>query len=141
MADEVTADFLCKGLVRGTPRTYGDTKRDDIWRRAIVEGDWEGVEAVTTGRVPVHLDFRFRVNPHSPCYWGRRWNSGPDLDTMVIGALGGLLHCRNSARPTLRLIEEGNLCRVTTASKTVVDTDEDSGFTLHVRAGDVIPFF
>lgn len=140
MFGEVVGDILCSGVVRGTPRTYGDTKRDDIWRRTIVDGDWQGIEALSQGRASVHLDFSFRVNPRSASYGGRRWNSGPDLDTMVIGALGGLLHCRNPVRPTLRLIKEGGLCRVTTASKSVVENDEKSGFTLLVRAGDVIRF-
>ena len=139
MTEEKDSDVLCIGVVRGTPRTYGDTARDDVWRSNIVKGDWKGVEALTANRIPVHLDFCFRVNPQSPSYWGRRWTSGPDLDTMVIGALGGLLRCRNPARPTLRLIEEGGLCRVVTARKMVVSSDEDTGFTLSVRAGDVIP--
>jgi hypothetical protein len=59
---------------------------------------------------------------------------------MVIGALGGLLHCRNPVRPTLRLIQEGGLCRVVTATKTIVENDDNTGFTMCVRAGDVIPF-
>jgi hypothetical protein len=133
-------EVLCIGIVRGTPRTYGDTARDDVWRSTIVKGDWKGVESLAADRIPLHLDFCFRVNPQSPSYWGRRWTSGPDLDTMVIGALGGLLRCRNSARPTLRLIEEGGLCRVVTARKTIVSSDENTGFTLHVRAGDTIGF-
>jgi hypothetical protein len=131
---------MCVGEVQGTPRTYGDTKRDDIWRRTIIDGDWKGIEALTKCQVPVHLDFSFRVNPKSRAYWGRRWSNGPDLDTMVIGALGGLLDCRNPVRPTLRLIKEGGLCRFTTAQKTIVDSDEKAGFTLHVRAGEAIEF-
>src|ERR1043165_1214392 len=140
MTNEPVTGVLCMGVVRGTPRTYGDSKRDDIWRRTITQGNWNGVEALTEQRIPVHLDFSFRVNPKSKSYWGRRWENGPDLDTMVIGALGGLLHCRNPARPTLRLIQEGGLCRVVTAQKSVVNSDEDSGFTLQIRAGDVIDF-
>ncbi len=140
MQETKPIDVLCMGVVRGTPRTYGDTKNDDIWRRTIAEGNWEGLETLVGLRIPLHLDFSFRVNPNSPSYRGRRWDSGPDLDTMVIGALGGLLHCRNPLRPTLRLIQEGGLCRVVTATKTVIDNDEKSGFTLHLRAGDVVPF-
>jgi hypothetical protein len=140
MQDEKPIDVLCMGVVRGTPRTYGDTKNDDIWRRTIAEGNWEGLETLVGQRIPLHLDFTFRVNPRSPSYRGRRWDSGPDLDTMVIGALGGLLHCRNPLRPTLRLIQEGGLCRMVTATKTVIDNDEISGFTLHLRAGDVVPY-
>src|SRR5215207_1731675 len=134
------ANILCSGVVRGTPRTYGDTKRDDLWRHTITQGNWTGIEALTARRIPVHLDFDFRIYPRSKSYWGRKWNYGPDLDTMVIGALGGLLHCRNPARPTLRLIEEGGLCRVVTAQKRVVDCDDMAGFTIHIRAGDAVEF-
>jgi hypothetical protein len=138
--EEHCAEILCTGVVRGTPRTYGDTKRDDNWRRTIVEGDWEGVETLVGRKILVHLDFSFRVNPCSPAYWGRRWDNGPDLDTMVIGALDGLVHCRNPARPTLRLIQERGLCRQITAKKSIVESDESTGFTLVVRAGNVVPF-
>lgn len=133
-------DVLWKGVILGTPRTYGDRSTEDIWRRAIMEGSWEGPETLSTLQVSLHLEFEFRVNPHSALYRRRVSSNGPDLDTMVIGALGGLLHCRNPERPTLRLIQHGGLCRLVTASKSLVDDDQQAGFTLHVRAGESLAF-
>src|SRR3972149_2498149 len=140
MREDMQTQVLWKGVVRGTPRTYGDTKNDDIWRRAIVDGQWEGASAISTLQISVHLDFEFRVNPASDRYHRNVSSTGPDLATMVIGALGGLLNCRNPQRPTLRLIQHGGLCRLLTASKSVVDSDDLAGFTLHVRSGEVVPF-
>jgi hypothetical protein len=133
-------DVLWKGVVLGTPRTYGDRRTEDIWRRAITEGKWEGADALCTLQIPLNLDFEFRVNPNSPFYNRNVSPNGPDLDTMVIGALGGLLSCRNPERPTLRLIQHGGLCQLVTASKSIVDSDEQVGFTLHVNPADVISF-
>jgi hypothetical protein len=137
---ETPSDVLWKGIIQGTPRTYGDRRSEDIWRCAIIDGQWEGSGAISTLQIPLHLDFQFRVNPHSPRYNRNVSSNGPDLDTMVIGALGGLLHCRNPELPTLRLIQQGGLCQVVRASKSIVDSDEQAGFTLHVRAGEVLSF-
>jgi hypothetical protein len=140
MPGDTLSAFVHKGVIVGTPRTYGNRKNDDIWRRAIIAGQWEGSEAISTIQSPVHLDFEFRVNPNSRLYNNNVSPNGPDLDTMVIGALGGLLHCRNPDRPTLRLIQDGGLCRLVTASKVVVDSDERSGFTLYVRPVESLHF-
>ncbi|MEX2306674.1 MAG: hypothetical protein WD738_03735 [Pirellulales bacterium] len=137
---ESRVDFLWKGIVLGTPRTYGARRTEDVWRRAITEGKWEGVEALSTLNKPVQLDFEFRVNPRSPFYNRNVSSNGPDLDTMIIGALGGLLNCRNLERPTLRLIQHGGLCQLVTASKTLVENDEQVGFTIHVRPVDELSF-
>jgi hypothetical protein len=140
MPGNTLSAFVHKGVIVGTPRTYGNTKNDDIWRRAIIAGQWEGSEAISTIQTPLHLDFEFRVNPNSRLYNNCVSPNGPDLDTMVIGALGGLLHCRNPDRPTLRLVQHGGLCRLITASKFVVDSDERTGFTLYVRPVESLQF-
>ena len=140
MQRDGSAEMICKGVVRGTPRTYGNRRSEDIWRRTIVEGNWEGVDAISILQIPVHLDFAFRVNPKSPAYYRNVSSNGPDLDTMVIGALGGLLDSRNPERPTLRLLREGGLCRSLTATKSIVDSDDTTGFTLSIRPVDVICF-
>lgn len=139
MAEEKPA-LVCIGVVRGTPRTYGNSRNDDIWRSTIVQGHWDGFAALAALEVPLHLDFQFRINPRSPSYRGRRWDNGSDLDTMIIGAMGGLLHCRNPERPTLRLIKSGGLCKFVTATKSIIEDDNQAGFTLRVRPGDVLPF-
>lgn len=140
MQNEIVADVMWRGVVLGTPRTYGNRKTEDVWRSAIVAGTWEGTIPRETIRTPVHLDFDFRVNPQSLNYGRNVSSSGPDLDTMVIGALAGLLDSRNPARPTLRLIEHGGLCKLVAASKRIVDRDELAGFDLHVRRGDTLAF-
>lgn len=95
LCNERLMDVLCKGVVVRTPRTYGNRKTEDIWRSTIRDRRWDDPGQVTTLQIPVHLDFEFRVNPHSPNYNRNVSNDGPDLDTMVIGALGRLLNCRN----------------------------------------------
>jgi hypothetical protein len=140
MQNEVVADLIWRGVVLGTPRTYGDRKTEDVWRTAIVAGTWEGTIPRETIRTPVHLDLEFRVNPQSPDYGRNVSCNGPDLDTMVIGALAGLLDSRNPTRPTLRLIEHGGLCKSVTASKRIVEDDGLAGLSLHVRRGNTLPF-
>lgn len=140
MTDNAGVPFLYKAIVVGTPRTYGNSKNDDIWRQTIVAGQWESNGNASVPISSVHLDLEFRVNPSSHLYRRRVSVNGPDLDTMIIGALGGLLHCRNTQRPTRRIIQHGGLCRVVKASKRLVEGDNESGFTLHVREGGVSDF-
>lgn len=140
MQNEVVADVIWRGVVLGTPRTYGDRNTEDVWRNAIVAGNWEGAIPRETIRTPVHLDFEFRVNPQSPDYGRSVSCHGPDLDTMVIGALAGILNSRNPERPTLRLIEHGGLCKFVSASKRIVESDKLAGLSLHIRRGDTVPF-
>ncbi len=140
MSNEISTEVLWKGVVAGTPRTYGDRRTEDIWRHAIVAGRWEGTLPLQTILTPVHLDFEFRVNPQSAAYGRNVSCNGPDLDTMVIGALAGLLNSRNPDRPTLRLIGQGGQCKSISASKCLVDNDNQTGFTLLVRPGGALPF-
>lgn len=127
-------DVLISGEVRGTPRTYGDSRNDDIWRAEICNGKWSGL----TGEVlntPLHLEFEFFVNPGSSRYGRNVSPNGPDVDTMVIGALDGLV-CQRSSRPTLGIFQHRGLCRSISATKTIVNDDEFTGLRLQIRALD-----
>jgi hypothetical protein len=74
-------DVLAKGVVLGTPRTYGDRRTEDIWRRTITNGSWNGIPRLLSCQLPLNLDFEFRVNPFSSRYNGNVSRNGPDLDT------------------------------------------------------------
>lgn len=128
------SDVLISGEVRGTPRTYGDAKNDDIWRTEIGNGRWSGWSGeVLNG--PLQLEFEFLVNPASSRYGGNVSPHGPDVDTMVIGALDGLV-CQRSSRPTLGIIEHRGWCRSVSATKTIVNDDELTGLRLQIRSAD-----
>ncbi len=140
MPNKDPSELVCKGVVIGTPRTYGNRRSEDIWRNAIVAGQWEGATPLQTICTPLHLDFEFRINPQSVSYNKNVSSNGPDLDTMVIGALAGLTDSRNPLRPTLRLLGHAGLCKCVTASKQIVECDTLSGFSLHVRQGSTMQF-
>lgn len=134
--DDLHTQPLVTGVVHGTPRTYGDKKNDDIWRTEIVNGDWLGFNGQPF-QTPIHLDFGFRINPRSVRYRGNKSHHGRDVDTMIIGALDALV-CQRTQRPTMNMIEHRGLCRLITASTTIVDDDDLRGMTLNVYAGSSV---
>lgn len=81
-AEESTCDIF--GRVRGTPRTYGSRKNDDIWRACIRDGQWTGLDRYPMPiDGPVFLTFSFRINPRSSLYGPQVFPNGRDVDTMV----------------------------------------------------------
>lgn len=118
----------CKivGQVTGTPRTYGNRKSEDIWRTSIREGLWKGIgERLEPIDSPVFMTFSFRVCPQSKAYNGCVSPNGPDIDTMVIGALGGIT--AGNGRPSLGLLSRASNCWVYAATKEIVESDAQAG--------------
>lgn len=133
---EIGTTMHIQGLVLGTPRTYGNRKTEDAWRLEICQGQWTGCDSLSlplTGLVEV--TFGFRVNPRSPQYYGAVSLRGPDLDTMVVGAMDALVDGRNKTRPSTRLLQTGRVVSSISASKTLVTSDTDSGATIEIRPG------
>ena len=126
-------DHAVRGRVKGTPRTYGHRSTEDVWRQAIVDGDWSSLSGL---KLPfcssVSLELRFRVCPFSPDYHNVVSPNGPDLDTMSIGTLDGLRTSR-SGRPTLGLLESGGQCVLVQARKDLIADPGDAGVDVSVR--------
>jgi len=115
----------------GTPRTYGDRRNDDLWRMQICKGLWRGIDEHSTPiESPVFMTFTFRVNPSSVAYRGHSSPNGRDLDTMVIGALGGIT--AGTDRPSLRLLKHAATCWGYAATKEMVGNDGDTGVDITV---------
>jgi hypothetical protein len=129
IATEVaSAEIL--GEIKGIPRTYGDARTDTIWRQCIVDGAWKSAEDVILPVADsVFITFSFRVNPHHFAYRNMVSKNGPDLDTMVIGALAGLTDGR-SKLPTLRMIVRSSIFGIA-ARKELVESPEE-GVTISV---------
>ena len=119
------------GQVIGTPRTYGDRKSEDIWRTCVCNGQWKGVDA---NPEPIDsaafMTFSFRVNPQSSAYYGRVSPNGPDIDTMVIGAMGGIT--AGNDRPSLRLLTRASICWGYAATKEIVENDCETGVDITI---------
>ena len=128
--------FLIAGHVAGTPRTYGDRRTEDTWRGCICSGQWTGLGAHSAPiNSSVFMTFTFRVNPRSSAYRGNVSANGPDLDTMVIGALSGIVAGnRRSDRPSLRLLRRASNCWGYAATKRLVDSDLDAGVDITISA-------
>ncbi|MCC6349835.1 MAG: hypothetical protein IT347_09635 [Candidatus Eisenbacteria bacterium] len=130
------ADFVIRGTVRGTPRTYGDRRTEDAWRRQVVAGRWSGHEDATLPiRRSIELQFTFRINAGSKDYGGASFPNGRDLDTLVVqsSTSAALLVGRNSVRPSLRWVDGPLLVRRVLASKVLVETDADAGVEITLR--------
>jgi hypothetical protein len=76
------------------------------------------------------MTFSFRVNPRSRAYNGRVSPNGPDIDTMVIGALGGITAARD--RPSLGLLARATNCWGYAATKDIVDDDSKTGVDITI---------
>jgi len=65
--------LVASALVRCTPRTYGDSRTENILRRSIQDADWS---LSPTVRLPlaqnVFIRARFYINPASSDYGFRR---------------------------------------------------------------------
>jgi hypothetical protein len=121
------------GRVTGTPRTYGDRKSEDKWRACIAGAAWKGLERYSLPlNEPLFLTFLFRVNPNSIHYRNRVSPNGPDLDTMVIGAMGGIVVSK-TGRPGLGLIARATCCWGYGAVKEIVGSDEKTGVDISIR--------
>lgn len=127
--------FDIKGVVSGTPRTYGDLRNDCAWCDCVCRGRWAGIHGLALPlREPVRVDFGFRVNPRSADYGGHVSPNGRDLDTMVLqdSTMGGLTIHR-SRRPSLKLIDSPARCALVTAEKTLVTSDIAAGVDIRIR--------
>jgi hypothetical protein len=122
--EQEKCDFI--GRVRGTPRTYGDRKTEDIWRTCIAEADWRvSTDLPTPVEESAFLTFRFLINPSSPLYGRHEAGNGRDLDTMVIGALAGLIS--SPSRPTANRLARASAVWGFAAVKELVNDDYASG--------------
>jgi hypothetical protein len=130
------------GFIKGTPRTYGLRRNDDIWRICIRDGDWTGIDihAIPISE-PVFVTFSFRINPQSKLYGPQIFPNGRDIDTMVIGALGGLV--TSSTRPTIGLLSRGTTIWGYAATKELVPNDDLTGvdITVSLRAPSTLADF
>ncbi len=127
--------FDIKGVVSGTPRTYGDLRNDCAWCDCVCRGRWSGIHGLALPlREPVRVDFGFRVNPRSADYGGHVSPNGRDLDTMVLqDSTMGALTVHRSRRPSLKLIESPARCALVTAVKTLVSSDAAAGVDIRIR--------
>jgi hypothetical protein len=129
-------DFEIRGIVHGTPRTYGDRRTEDGWRRQVVAGTWNGHEGASLPiRQAIELVFKFRIHAKSRDYGGASFPNGRDLDTLIVqsSASAALLAGRNSERPSLRWIDDALLVRRVLASKMLVGTDADAGVDISLH--------
>ena len=78
------------------------------------------------------MTFSFRVNPQSTHYNRCVSANGPDIDTMVIGALGGITASQVHDRPSLRLLSRGTQCWGYAATKEIVESDNNTGVGITV---------
>lgn len=131
-------DFDILGVVTGTARTYGSTANDCAWCERVTRGRWTGIDSLPLPiRVPVRVDFRFRLFPDSPAYFGQCGPNGCDLDTMVLqdSTLGGIT-VHGGQRPSLKIIESPRLCSLVTAEKELVTSDDRAGVEIRLRPFD-----
>ena len=122
------------GQVRGTPRTYGKRSTEDIWRQAIVSGEWPDLSGIPLDG-PVSLEFSFRVDPACRDYNNVVSKNGPDLDTMVVGALDGLVESR-SGRPTVGILRNRQQVVMIRAQKELVSQTGQAGVDISILPCD-----
>ncbi len=128
--------FEIRGRVQGTPRTYGDSRTEDAWRRAVVGGLWAGHESVSLPLdCEVELQFNFAIHAASADYGGAPHPNGRDLDTLVVqsSTSAALVAGRNTERPSLRWIGDPRLVQRVIASKRLVASDKEAGVEILIR--------
>jgi len=125
--------------IRGTPRGYGNKKREDEWlgemRRALKKyTDLAGTDDPVNVRY--EIDFDFAVWPGDPKYGGQNPYHGTDLDNLIRLAIDGLTPL--AGRGAGIITDDQAIYRIN-ATKSHAKDAAKTGLWVTVKALDVKP--